>query len=55
MTQPALFTTSVITLPAVYAMCGLPEIIALLIAVAISFVGTFTVGYSDKMLLETAE
>ena len=55
MTQPALITTSVITLPAVYAMCGLPEIIALLIAVAISFVGTFTVGYSDKMLLETAE
>ncbi len=53
MHQAALITTSVITLPAVYAMCGLPEIIALLIAVVISFAGTITVGYSDKMLLES--
>ncbi len=53
MHQVALITTSLITLPAVYAMCGLPELIAALIAVAVSFAGTFTVGYSDKMLLET--
>ena len=53
MHQAALITTSVITLPAVYAMCGLPEIIALLIACVISFAGTITVGYSDKMLLES--
>lgn len=53
MQQAALITTSVITLPAVYAMCGLPEIIAIVIAVVLSFVGTLTVGYDDKMLLET--
>lgn len=53
MTQPALITTSVITLPAVYAMCGLPEIIAIVIAVVASFAATFVAGYNDKMLLET--
>lgn len=53
MHQAALITTSMITLPAVYAMCGLPEIIAIVIAIVISFAGTFTAGYSDKMLLET--
>lgn len=55
MTQTALITTSMITLPAVYAMCGMPEIIAVIIAIVGSFVGTLTVGYNDKMLLETAE
>lgn len=53
MHQAALITTSLITLPAIYAMCGLPEIIALLIAIVLAFIGTLTFGYSDKMLLET--
>ena len=49
MTQTALITTSVITLPAVYAMCGIHEIIAIAIAVVGAFVGTFLWGYNDKM------
>ncbi len=49
MTQTALITTSVITLPAVYAMCGTPEMIAIVIAVALSFAGTFVWGYNDDM------
>lgn len=53
MHQAALITTSLITIPAVYAMCGLPEVIALVIAIVLSFAGTFAVGYNDKMLLET--
>ena len=52
MTQTALITTSLITLPAVYAMCGMPEMIAIVISIVGSFVGTFLFGYSDDMLLE---
>ena len=55
MTQPALITTSLITIPAVYAMCGVPEIIAIVIAMVGSFIGTFTWGFSDKMVEEDGE
>ncbi len=55
MTQPALITTSLITIPAVYAMCGTPEIIAIVIAMVGSFAGTFTWGFSDKMVEDDAE
>lgn len=53
MQQATMLTTSMITLPAIYAMCGLPEIIAIAIAIVVAFVGTITFGYSDRMLLET--
>lgn len=49
MTQPALITSSLITIPAVYAMTGMPEMIAILISIVGSFVGTLLWGYSDKM------
>lgn len=49
-TQTALITTSVITLPAVFAMCGIHEIIAIVIAVVVTFIGVYTWGYNDKMV-----
>lgn len=51
-TQSVLLTTSMITLPAVYAACGIWEIVAVVVAVVFAFVGTYLWGYSDEMVEE---
>lgn len=48
-TQDAMITTSMITLPAVYAMCGIHEVIAIVIACVVAFAATYIMGYDDSM------
>ncbi len=50
MTQTAMLTVSLITLPALYAMCGLPEVIAAGIAAVVAFVLTYAWGFDDSMV-----
>lgn len=52
LTQAALMTTCVLTIPAIGGMVGWLDVIALAIASVLSFVGTLTFGFSDKMLLD---
>lgn len=52
LTQAALMTTCVLTIPAIGGMVGWLDVIALAVASVLTFVGTLAFGFSDKMLLE---
>ncbi len=52
LTQEALMTTCVLTIPAIGGMVGWLDVIALAVASVLAFVGTLAFGFSDKMLLE---
>lgn len=52
LTQPALMTTSLITVPAIIGSVGLMDVVAAGVASLLTFIGTLTFGFSDKMLLE---
>ena len=50
--QPALMTTSLITIPAIIGSAGMEDVIALAVASVLTFVGTLTFGFNDDMILE---
>lgn len=50
--QPALMTTSLITIPAIIGSVGMEDVIALAVASVLTFVGTLTFGFNDDMILE---
>jgi len=52
LTQAALMTTCVLTIPAIGGMVGWLDVVALAVASVLTFVGTLAFGFSDKMLLE---
>lgn len=52
LTQEALMTTCVLTIPAIGGMVGWLDVFALAVASVLAFVGTLAFGFSDKMLLE---
>lgn len=54
-TQPVMMNTSLITIPAIWGAAGAMDVVALCVAMVLSFVGTLTVGFNDEMLLKKAE
>ena len=52
MTQPALITTCLITIPVIGTMVGWMDVVALAVASVLTFVGTLTIGFNDNMILK---